>query len=202
MTTTNLQLTYRELEDIVNDDFSDRKRFEILYDDIPKEGHSSSYIEDDGRQFRLFVFKDKVTNQEYDFNYIWHVDWRFNFPESFLGNEPKGITFVEKSVICPPEPEMPVKAPERTSEQKADDDLMAKYKLTTERFTMSQDAEKIIPREVVKDAIKFLETEKFSMITLRAKMIPICIQYKVDEKAFWNHLQVKRGVWKKPKRSP
>ncbi len=200
MNTPDLQLTYQELEDIVNQDFDDR--FEVLYDDIPKEGHSSSYIEDDGRQFRYFHFKDKETSKEYDFNYLWHVDWRFNFPESFLGYPPKDITFVKQSVIHPPAPETPVEAPLRTPEEQADDDLMAKYKLTTERFTMSEDAEKVVPRAVVKDAINFLNTEKFSMISLRAKMIPICIEYKVLEKAFWNHLQTKRGIWKKPKSKP
>lgn len=40
-----LKLTYAELLKITYDDLDG---FTVLYNDIPKDGHSSDYIEDDG----------------------------------------------------------------------------------------------------------------------------------------------------------
>ena len=188
-----LQLTEKELIAIMWEEF---ERFKVLYDDIPKEGHSSQYIEDDGRQYRYFEFEDMQTGQTYDFSYVWYPDFEFEIG-SILG-EHRGIVFVKESVlkllpepvvVTPPEPVL-------TPEQLADKELWARYQAIEGEVT-PMDGSKKVPRAVIADIIQFLNQREFNIYQLRAKIIPVCIEYKIEHKSFWAHIQVKRGAWKK-----
>ena len=185
-----LQLTYKDLEDIVQEAFD---RFEVLYNDIPKHGHSSDYIEDDGRQFRVFDFKDTETDTTYSFSYVWHAEWGFDFPAS-LFSHPHGVEIVQESIINPPKPVEPEPEPELSAEQLADKQLMEEYNRTeVVEFNPKTSS---IPVGVVDDILKFLETKKFSMFDLRKKIIPVCIEYQIEQKSFWTYLQNRRGAWR------
>lgn len=189
-----LQLTGKELTAIMWEEF---ERFTVLYDDIPKEGHSSQYIEDDGRQYRYFEFKDNLTGEVYDFSYVWHSDFPFNHKTDILGSH-EGIVFVEQSVlklieeppvVVPPEPVL-------TAEQIADKELWDKYNAVVSEMTPMGPSKKV-PRAVIADILAFLKGKEFNMYQLRAKILPVCIEYKIEHKSFWAFLQVKRGAWKK-----
>ena len=197
-TSQKLQLTYKELENIIKKEI-EGDRFKVLYDDIPKEGHSSDYIEDDGRQYRILTFKDLQTEKEYSFNYVWNREWPLDFPNDLFETKRDDIEFVETSILFPPLPPEPKPLPVRSPEQQADDELMTRYHSLCETSTMSSEPEKSVPKEIVKDLVKFLKTEKFSLYSLRAKVIPVCIEYRTNEKDLWTHLQYKSGAWKKPK---
>jgi len=185
-----LKLTYKELEDIVADD---DERFEVLHDKIPYDStdpddNPMNYIEDDGRQYRYFEFRDTVTGETYDFSYTWHSEWSTEFPLGFLGDPPKGIEFVKESVINPPkapEPVVVVLSPEA----QADKELWARYKALEDSGELAEFKKGMVPTKVINDIKKFLKTTKFSMYELRAKLIPVCIEYKVKQKSFWQFIQ-------------
>ena len=188
-----LKLTYAELLKITYDDLDG---FTVLYNDIPKDGHSSDYIEDDGRQRRNCEFeKDKVC---YQFNYTWYPNHSHEFPLD-LGNEPSGIEFVDISVI-----DIPVVVEEPivilTDEQIADKKLWdSYYEIESEVSVMDKHKAKTIPVGVIDDIIDFLDTYKFNLYELRANIIPTCIEYRIEHKSFWRYLQQRRGLWLKPK---
>lgn len=188
-----LQLTEEEMVAIM---WEDILRFKVLYDDIPKEGHYSQYMDRGGKQYRYFEFEDTQTGQTYSFSYVWYPDWDFEL-SSILG-EHKGIEFVKESVlnlldepeiVVPPEPVL-------TAEQLADKELWARYQAIEGEVT-PMDNNKKVPRAVIADILAFLKSEKFDMFQLRAKIIPVCIEYRIEHNSFWRHIQVKRGAWKK-----
>ena len=189
---SDLLLTEDELNAIMDEEL---ERFNVLYDDIPKEGHSRQYIEDDGRQYRYFEFEDTQTGQVYNFSYVWYPDWGFELG-SIIGQH-NGIVFVQNSVlnlldepavITPPPPEL-------TPEQLADRELWARYEAIESEVTpMGRD--KKIPKEIITNIINFLKNGKFNMYQLRAMIIPVCIEYKIEHKSFWEFIQIKRGAWK------
>lgn len=189
-----LKLTYKELEDIVADD---DERFEVLHDKIPYDSTDPkddpmNYIEDDGRQYRYFEFRDTVTGETYNFSYTWHSEWSTEFPLSFLGDPPVGIEFVKESVINPPkapEPVVEILSPEA----QADKDLWAQYKELESAGVMREFAKGMVPTKTIKELKVFLKTQKFNMYELRAKFIPVCIEHKVEQKSFWQFIQ----GWKK-----
>lgn len=190
-----LQLTYEELMLITRDNLSDR--FEILENDIPKEGHSSQYVEDDGRQYRQFEFKDTQTGETYSFSYVYHRDHQTEFPWSFLGNPPDNIKFVKDSILFP-KPVPVVK--EKVLSVKEQEIKKLKEELDAipaqELRPMSPAVVEEITEEVLNNILKFLKSEKFNLLDLRAKLYPICIKHKISHQALWTWLQVKRGVWK------
>lgn len=193
-TAQDLLLTYKELALITTEDLD---RFEVIYNDIPKDGHSSLYIEDDGRQFRYFKFKDIETNLEYSFSYVWEPEWRTEFPSAFLGDPPAGISFVANSVLYPDYTSKAIDPPKVLSPaEQADTDLMARYRAIEHTTLDFKDYSKIVPKATVKDILQFLKTAKFSMLDLRAKIIPVCIEYNINDKSFWAYLQRKAGNWK------
>lgn len=198
MTVSPLQLTYKELALIVGDDWHD-DRFEVLYDDIPKEGHSSQYMEK-GRQYRFFEFLDKVTGESYHFSYIWYEDYPVEFPLSFLSEAPKGIAFVQESVLVPVVP-VPVVEKVLTPVQQVDKDLWATYKAVEDQMSLDEKALKKIPKEVWKDILAFMRSKHFSIIEVRAKLVPVMLEYRVHDQLLWTHIQQKLGHWKKPKRT-
>lgn len=173
-------------------------RFQILYDDIPRDGHSSLYIEDDGRQYRYFEFKDTTTGEVYNFSYVWHSEFPFN-PSTDIMDDLDGIVIVNQSVlklieeppvVVPPEPIL-------SAEEIADKELWAKYNAVLSEMTPMNPSKKV-PKAVISDIIAFLKTD-FNMYQLRAKILPVCITYRIEHKSFWEYIQVKRGAWKRSK---
>lgn len=178
-----LQLTSREINDIISDNID---RFELIMEGLPKDDDVDKYIEDDGRQYRLCEFKDTETNETYYFQYVSYPDMYSDFPCDFL-IVPEGITIVPISVIDPPKPVIPEPIV-LTAEQKADKELWNKY-LQTDHVPFVNPRTHKIPNTIITDICVFMKNSQFSMIQLRAKLIPVCIEYKVEQKSFWNWLQ-------------
>lgn len=188
-----LKLTYREMEQIINGDLDER--FEVLFNKIPYDSNDpdddpNNYIEDDGRQLRSFEFKDKTTGEEYQFSYVWHSEWGFDMPLSMLSKLPTGIEWVEVSVINPPKPVEPVVVP-KTPEQIADEAVWAPYQALVDAGEARVYARGMIPEKLVRELRKWVKdpSNKFSLYDLRAKFIPICVEYKVEQKSFWQYVQ-------------
>lgn len=202
--TPKLKLTMKQLEKFVNNQLPER--FEEIFDDIPmyhpdhviQKGETHrQYVEDDGREYRWFIFKDTKTDKEYYLNYTYSPEW----PNDIF-DAPDEIEVVEKEedsdIYEAPKPVV-VPEPVLTPEQKADKELWAKYE-AVEGKKKFEDLEKPIPKKVIKEVTDFLKLGNFNMLQLRAKVIPVCIEYQVEQQSFWEHVQQKRGAWKKPKR--
>ena len=200
MSTSDLQLTHKELELIMGDDWHD-DRFKVLEDDIPKDGHSSQYIEDDGRQYRSFQFEDTHMGKMYQFGYTWHHEYPVEVPLSLFSSTVEGIVFVKESVLVP-KPE-PVKLPASllSPVQQADKDLWATYTAMKNQTSMNEVDLKKIPKIVLKDVLDLMRSKKFTFIDVRAKLVPIMIEYKLHDQMLWTHIQQKLGHWKKLKKA-
>lgn len=93
--TGKIKLTYRDIDNLINYRFDEElfeDRFEIIFDDIPfyHPDHTPSkgethrdYLEDDGREYRIFTFKDNITNIEHTINYIYNSE----FPNDFMDKD-------------------------------------------------------------------------------------------------------------------
>lgn len=200
MSTSNLQLTHQELELILRDDWHD-DRFKVLEDDIPKNGHSSQYIEDDGRQYRSFEFEDTLTGKCYQFGYTWHRDYPVEVPLSLFESTVSGITFVKESVLVPKAAPVELPAPVLSPEQQADKDLWASYKAIEDQTSQDEKDLKRIPKATMKELLDFMRTKNFSIIAVRAKLVPIMLEHKIHDRLLWTHVQQKLGHWKKPKKA-
>jgi hypothetical protein len=193
-----LQLTKKELQLLVCGDLDDR--FEEIFNDIPfyHEDHvrtkgetHRSYVEDDGREYRWYIFKDTQTGIEYTINYTFNPEWDNDFTDL-----PKGIEIVEKSVLFPEVPVV-VPAPVLTPEQQANADMWAQYRAIEAECNVVEKKEKLkVPSTKIKEILAFLKTKKFSMMDLQNLIIPVCIEYKLEQKSFWTWIQVKSGAWK------
>jgi hypothetical protein len=193
-----LQLTKKELHRLVSGDLDER--FEEIFNDIPfyhedyvrsKGETHRSYVEDDGREFRWYTFKDTQTGIEYTINYTYHPEW-----DNDITDLPNGIEIVEKSVLFPEVPVV-VPAPVLTPEQQANADMWAQYRAIKSECKVIEKKEKLqVPSAKIKEILAFLKTSKFSLMDLQNLIIPVCIEYKLEEKSFWQWIQVKRGVWK------
>lgn len=193
-----LKFTKYELERLVCDNLD--YRFKKIFDDIPMyhEDHvpepgetHRSYVEDDGREYRWYIFKDTQTGIKYTINYTYHRDW----PADFF-DMPDGIEIVAESVLFPPVPVVePVKV--LTPEEQANADMWVQYRAIAAECKVVEKKEKLkVPAAKIKEILDFLKTTKFSMRDLQNMVIPVCIEYKLEEKSFWTWIQVKRGVWK------
>jgi hypothetical protein len=193
-----LQLTKKELQLLVCGDLDDR--FEEIFNDIPfyhedyvrtKGETHRSYIEDDGREYRWYIFKDTQTGIEYTINYTFNPEW-----DNDISDLPKGIEIVDKSVLFPEVPVV-IPAPVLTPEQQANADMWAQYRAIKSECKVVEKKEKLkVPSAKIKEILAFLKTSKFSLMDLQNMVIPVCIEYKLEEKSFWTWIQVKRGVWK------
>jgi hypothetical protein len=194
-----LQLTKKELQRLVCDDLGER--FEEIFNDIPfyHEDHEPtkgethrSYMEDDGREFRWYIFKDTLTGIEYCINYTFNPEWENDFDDM-----PNGIEIVEKSVLFP---EVPVVAPAPvlTAEEQANADMWAQYRAIEADCRKVEKKEKLkeVPEAKKKEILAFLKTKSFSMRDLQNLIIPVCIEHKLEQKSFWTWIQVKSGAWK------
>lgn len=193
--TTTLKLTKKDLDNFINNKLPER--FEEIFDDIPmyhpdhtiQKGETHrQYVEDDGREYRWFIFKDTKTDIEYCINYTYSPEW----PNDLM-DYPSSITIVEKTedsdVYNPPKPVV-VPEPVLSPEEKADKELWKKYE-AVEGKKKFEDLENPIPKKVVKDITDFLKLGSFNMYQLRAKIIPVCIEYQVEQQSLWQHVQKK-----------
>lgn len=183
--TSQLIISHKDLEAIINNEF---ERFSVIYNDIPKEGPSSDYIEDDGRQYRYCEFVDNLTNTTYSFSYVWHPDISDAFlSDMFSGCLPESIKIVSHSTLTPPSFSVPTQPPEPTPEEQADKELWQRYE-QSQQLPLEQVKDRI-PLSVVDDLLDFIKTKKFNILELRAKILPVCIDYGIEQKSFWNYLQ-------------
>lgn len=188
-----ITLTQQDLEHFVNGRLP--KRFEEIFNDIPmyhpdhviEKGETHrQYTEDDGRQYRWFIFKDTKTNIEYCLNYVYNSEW----PNDII-DYPSDIKIVDKAedsdVYEAPKP-LVVAEPVLSPEQKADKELWSKYEAVEDKKSFEESQ---VPKKVIKEIKEFLKLGKFSMFQLRAKIIPVCIEYKVEQQSLWQHVQKK-----------
>ena len=176
-----LKITYNQLLRIVK---GEEPNFTVSFDGFPDED-SAKWIRD-GVENRICEFVYELDKSTYHFCYKKSPTKQLRFPEDFVGNEPiKGITFVSN------EEKIPEVIP--TPEQIADKELWAEY-LKVEVTPM---APKKVPKDVIQKCVEFVATQKWNMITLRKVIVPICIEYKVDDKTFWRHIQKETSKYKK-----
>ena len=80
--TVTLKLTNQEVDNLINGKLKDR--FETIFDNIPfyhpdnvpDEGETHhDYCEDDGREFRWLIVKDKLTGEEYCVCYTYNREY-------------------------------------------------------------------------------------------------------------------------------
>ena len=72
-----------------------------------------------------------------------------------------------------------------TPEQQADKELVAMYDALVTSGDIQPYTKGKVPSKVISEIKKWVKTEKFNIYQLRAKIYPICIQYQVDQKSFW-----------------
>lgn len=193
--TSTLKLTKKDLDNFINNKLPER--FEEIFDDIPmyhpdhviQKGETHRlYVEDDSREYRWFIFKDTQTGIEYCLNYTYNPEW----PNDIM-DYPSDIEVVEKAEDSDVyEAPKPVVVPEKvlTPEEKADKELWAKYE-AVEGKQKVEELDKPVPKKVIKEIKDFLKLGSFNMYQLRGKIIPVCIEYKVEQQSLWEHVQKK-----------
>lgn len=203
MTEQKLKLTHKEVEKLINNRLN-TERFEEVFNDIPmyhpdhvmQKGETHrSYVEDDQREYRWYIFKDTVTGVEHCINYTYHPE----FPNDLM-DTPDSIEIVsndeDSDIYVKP---VPVVVPEKklSPEAQADKDLCDSYKVIEAECVILPRTGKIpVPKEKIDEVLSFLKTKEWGIFQLRAIILPICIEYKVEQNSFWHWLQVKRKVWK------
>jgi hypothetical protein len=198
-----LKLTLKEIDDLINQRI-EPDQFEEIFNDIPmyhpehviQKGETHrNYIEDDGRERRWFIFKDKETDIEHCINYTYNTEW-----SNELDDTPSTIEIVtdskDSSLYIEPKP---VIVPEKimSPAELADDKLCKLYQSVKAECRIVSSKEKLeVPKSRINELINLLKQPKFGIADVRAIAYPICIEFKLEEKSFWNWIQVKRGVWK------
>lgn len=200
--TATLKLTAKEIDNLLNNKLH-IDRFEEIFNDIPmyhpdhviEKGETHRDYMDDGREYRWYIFKDTVTGEEHCINYTYNSEWPndlMDLPKSIqiVDNPEESDLYVAPVPVVEPEPVL-------TIEQRYDKDLWSKYQDIASECKVVEKKEKLkVPKATIDDILAFLKSEKFNILELRAKVIPVCIEYKLEEKSFWQWIQVKRGVWK------
>lgn len=196
--TNSLKLTRKEIDNLINNRL-DIDRFEEIFNDIPmyhpdhviEKGETHrDYTEDDGREYRIYIFKDTVTGVEHCINYTWNPEW----PNDLM-DIPKSIQIVEKDeesdLYVEPKPVV-VQEPVLTPEETADNELWARYQAMKHECREVQPKERLkVPKARIDEILNFLKTKKFNMYQLRAVVIPVCIEYKLEDVTFWRWIQSK-----------
>lgn len=194
-----LKLTRNQLNKFINGDLNEHF-FEEIFDDIPlyhedyvkSEGETHrDYMEEDGREYRWFIFKNKETNEEYCLNYTRNVDW-----DNDLMDVSDNIEVVsdeaESSVYVKPEP---IIIPKKTltPEEQADADLWTQYRAIENECISVKPKERIkVPKARIDEILNFTNSgEKYSIYQLRAVILPVCIEYKIEQASFWKWIQPK-----------
>lgn len=197
-----LPLTRLEVFKLINGRLDDKGYFEEVFNDIPmyhsdyvidKGETHRDYMEDDGREYRWYIFKDSITGLEHCINYTFNPDF-----ENDIMDTPDTIQIVEESVLFKaPEPQ-PEPEPILSPQEQNDKDLMAKYRAVEHECKVFDHDENIeVPKKEIDDILRFMKTGKFNIFDLRAKIVPVCVEYKLNMDSFWKMLQVKRGAWNK-----
>lgn len=196
--TATLKLTRKEIEKLINNRL-DTKRFEEIFNDIPlyhpehviQQGETHrDYIEDDQREYRWYIFKDTVTGVEHCINYTWNPDW----PNDLM-DTPNSIKIVDKDE----ESDIYVKTvpfvePEKvlTPEAQADKDLWNEYQAMKHECRQVEPKERLkVPKARIDNILNLIKTKSFNMYQLRAVVIPVCIEYKLEDVTFWRWIQSK-----------
>lgn len=196
--TNSLKLTRKEIDNLINNRL-DIDRFEEIFNDIPmyhpdhviEKGETHrDYTEDDGREYRIYIFKDTVTGVEHFINYTWNPEW----PNDLM-DTPKSIQIVEKDeesdLYVAPKPVV-VQEPVLTPEEAADKDLWARYQAIKHECREVQPKERLkVPKARIDEILNLLKTKSFNMYQLRAVVIPVCIDYKLEDVTFWRWIQSK-----------
>lgn len=166
----SISLTKEEISSIVSGKH-DVKKCKVV---------SNKPCDDNVHNFIIF----KIDSIYYSFSYLFKANGDYNFPADF-DNIDNNIVIVDVSVIDPPEPE-----PVLTPAQKEDKILCEKYRNTEVKpFTKISDFK--LPKKVVDKAIEELSSKPFNMLDLRKEIYPICIEYGIEQKSFWNYFQKK-----------
>lgn len=203
-----LKLTEKELDNLINGKFSDTfsENFEEIFNDLPCYHESNPlqsgethrmYVEDDGREYRWFIFKDKQTGEEYCINYVYNSDW----PNDVI-DVPKNIVIVKndnESSLYEDVKEKAVIVEEKvlTEEQKKDNLLKEQYDQIKDTCQKVEPKQKLkVPKVRIDEMLTLLKQERFTLYDVRAIAYPICIEYQIEADSFWKWIQVKRGVWK------
>lgn len=198
MTEQTLKLTSKEVEKLINNRLH-TERFEEVFNDIPmyhpdhviEKGETHrDYCEDDGREYRLYIFKDTVTGVEHCINYTYNPE----FPNDLM-DTPDSIEIVENDedsdIYVKP---VPVVEPEKvlTPEAQADKDLWAKYQAMKHECRNVEPKERLkVPKARIDEILNLLKTKKFNAFQLRAVVVPVCIEYKLEDVTFWRWIQSK-----------
>ncbi len=191
-----LKLTKKELESFVNNNLPER--FEEIFNDIPmyhpehvmeKDETHRDYC-DDGREYRWFIFKDNLTGEEYILNYTYNSEWTndiMDFPSSI-----ELVTNKEESdLYVAPEPVV-VSEPVLTPEAQADKELWSTYQAIKHECREVKPKERLkVPKSRIDEILNLLKTKNFNMYQLRGVVIPVCIDYKLEDVTFWRWIQSK-----------
>lgn len=198
MTEQKLKLTSKEVEKLVNGRL-DTERFEEIFDDIPmyhpdhvmqKGERHSDYMEDDHREYRWYIFKDTVTGVEHCINYTYHPEWPNDVMET-----PDSIEIVEtpeeSDIYVKP---IPVIVPEKvlTPEAQASKELWDEYKAMKHECRVVEPKERLkVPKDRIDAILNLMKTKSYNMYQLHAVIVPVCIEYKLDDLTFWRWIQSK-----------
>jgi hypothetical protein len=198
MMSATLKLTHKEVEKLINNRLN-TERFEEVFNDIPmyhpdhviEKGETHyQYQEDDGRQYRWYIFKDTVTGVEHCINYTYHPEW----PNDLM-DTPDSIEIVandeDSDIYVKP---VPVVEPEKvlTPEAQADKNLWAKYQAMKHECRNVEPKERLkVPKARIDEILNLLKTKNFNAYQLRAVVVPVCIEYKLEDLTFWRWIQSK-----------
>jgi hypothetical protein len=198
MTEQKLKLTSKEVEKLINNRLN-TERFEEVFNDIPmyhpdhvmQKGETHrSYIEDDQREYRWYIFKDTVTGVEHCINYTYHPEW----PNDLM-DTPDSIEIVandeDSDIYIKP---VPVVEPEKilTPEAQADKDLWAKYQAMKHECRNVEPKERLkVPKARIDEILNLMKTKTYNIYQLRAVIVPVCIEYKLEDVTFWRWIQSK-----------
>lgn len=187
-----LIVTMQELKDIINcNDFTDR--FEVIHNGLPKPTidnfetyDAHDYMEDDGREYWIANFKDKNTGTEYEVHYTQYEHYEFG---EGLFDHSDNISIVKESVLKKevvvektPEPIQP-----KTESEILYDKIKEMKELGLLEFFDINTTK--IPKDEINELIRFISEESFSMNDLRAKIYPICLEYKTETNSFWAYIR-------------
>lgn len=196
--TDTLKMTFKEVEKLVNNKL-DTDRFEEVFNDIPmyhpdhviQKGETHrSYIEDDHREYRWYIFKDNVSGIEHCINYTYNPEWPndvFDTPDSIeiVDNEEDSDLYVKPVPVVEPEEVL-------SAEAQADKELWAVYQAMKAHCRVVEPKERQpAPTARINAIISLMKTKSWNMYQLRAIIIPVCIEYKLEDVSFWRWIQAK-----------
>lgn len=202
MTTKKLKMTSKEIDKLINN-LLDHDRIKETFNDIPiyhpdhvmEKGETHRNYINKGTEYRWFIFKDTLTGNEHCLNYNYNQEW----PNDIM-YIPDSIQIVEKAeesdLYIKPAPVEVIKEI-LSPEKQADQDLWNEYLAIKDTCSIVIPKEKLkVPKEKIDEILNLMKSKSFNIIQLRAVVIPVCIEYKLEEKSFWKWIQVKIGNWK------